>query len=972
MVSEAEKTVASRQPVGSIFPILEEREDHVRSIEKILMRTLLLLCFLSVSALAQAAEIDFARDVQPILTKSCTECHGGVKQAGGVSFIYRDQVLGEGTSGLRIVIPGDPEGSEMMYRVTTEDEDDHMPPIEDHPPLSKAEIGTLRQWIQEGAQWGDHWAFVKPEKAPLPEVADSKWPKVELDHFVLARLESEKITPAPDAEEHHWLRRASFDTTGLPPTVEELEAFDGDREAALNRLLASSRFGERWATVWLDQVRYADSKGLGQDGKRAVWKYRDWVIDAFNADMGYDDFTIKQIAGDLLPNPSIEDILATTGHRLTQTNEEGGTDDEEFRIEAVLDRVSTTSHTWQGLTLGCVQCHSHPYDPIRHEEYYQFAAFFNNTADVDLNEEFPLLNVPLDQADYEEAATLDAEINALKESIWETEFAQLANQGAWKPLRDLRVSSDTATKFVTEIHGVDEHFVTKGNITKGTTAIVEAAVPAGMKQLTAIRFVGMPRDLEKARVDSEWGFVISSFQASLLSAEEGVAPQVLEFAKVVGDEPHPFHDPNLSLNAKSTKGFGPYSRMHYPRRAAFILKEAIEVPEGAKIEIRLGQKIQMLGAFSLIAKRGHLALSDDSAFTELLADEALVASQKKLGELEKARGQLESVAIPVLRERPKQLMRPQHVFARGLFLTKDVEVMPGVPESLNPFPAGAAKDRLGLARWLVAPENPLTARVMVNRVWAQLFGVGLVATEEDFGASGEKPSHPALLDYLAVKFQTDWEWSVKRLIRELMLSRTYGQSGVIRPELQERDSANRLLARGPRHRLPAETIRDSALYLSGLLSERMHGAPAHPPIPEGVWRPFQGSDKWETPKPDSADRYRRSIYTYTKRSIPYPMFAAFDAPSREFCAPRRLRSNTPIQALMTLNDQTFIDAAAALAQTLQAQKGDDAFRIAYGFQAVTSRPPKESETARLLELLAATSWDDVATVLLNLDEAFNQ
>lgn len=927
---------------------------------------------LALSGLSQAAEIDFARDVQPIFVKNCTECHGGVKEAGGVSFIYHEKVLGEGKSGNRVVIPGDPEGSELIYRVTTDDQDDVMPPSGDHPPLSSEDIATLKQWIEQGAPWGMHWAFEKPELAELPKVSQEAWPKRDLDRFVLARLEAEKIKPAPDAEDHRWLRRTSLDLIGLPPTVEQLRTFDGDREAAVERLLASPRFGERWAAVWLDQVRYADSKGLGQDGKRTMWKYRDWVIDAFNSDMGYDDFTIKQIAGDLLPNATIGDVLATTCHRLTQTNEEGGTDDEEFRIEAVMDRVSTTWQTWQGLTMGCVQCHSHPYDPIRHEEYFEFAAFFNNTADVDLNEEHPLLSVPIDTTKYAEAGILDAQIEAQQQAIWEEEFGLVDEAATWTPLTNLTVGSDKATKFKTETHGADEHFVTVGTVTRGTTAIVQADVPEGTKEVTAIRFVGMPQDVEKARVDSEWGFMISSFVATLIPANGG-EKQELKIARVVGDEPFPFHDPNLSLAPKDAKGFGPYTRMHYPRQAAFVLEKPVSVAPGSRIEVRLKQNAFMLAAFPLVAKRGHLALSEDPRFTTLNSKPELVESRQKLAELKRERAKIKSVKIPVLAERPEQFSRPQHLFERGLFLTKGGEVHPDVPDSLGSLAEGVEADRLALADWMVSQENPLTSRVMVNRVWAQLFGNGLVATEEDFGASGEKPSHPALLDYLAIKFQTDWGWSLKRLLKELVLSRTYGQSSLVRPELQGRDSANRLLARGPRSRLSAEKVRDAALFAAGILSEKSHGEPVHPPLPEGVWKPFQAHDKWTTPGPDDPHRYRRSIYTYTKRSIPYPMFAAFDAPSREFCTPRRLSSNTPIQALMTLNDQTFVDAAAALASRMQEQSGEtDRDKFTYGFQAITSRKPSDRELARLQQLLESTTWEDVASVLLNLDEAFNK
>ncbi len=921
---------------------------------------------------AIAGEIDFARDVQPIFVRNCTECHGGVKEAGGVSFIYRDKVLGEGESGNRVVVPGDLEKSEMIYRITTDDDDDIMPPSGDHPPLSESDVATLKQWVTEGAEWGMHWSFEKPKLSELPKVSDEKWPSRDLDRFVLARLDSEKIQPAPDAEGYRWLRRATLDLTGLPPSVEELRSFDGNREAVVDRLLASPRFGERWAAVWLDQVRYADSRGLGVDGKRTIWKYRDWVIDAFNSDMGYDDFTIKQIAGDLLPDASMGDVLATACHRLTQTNEEGGTDDEQFRIEAVIDRVSTTWQTWQGLTMGCVQCHSHPYDPIQHEEFYESAAFFNNTADVDLNEEYPLLKVPIDTADYEKAAELDAKIKAVETAIWEQEFALLNKGDVWKPLRDIEVQSETATKFKTETQGDVEHFVTEGTVTRRTAPIVQADIPKGMKQVTAIRFVGMPQDLETAKVDSEWGFMISSFVATLIPANGG-EKQDIKIARVIGDEPQPFNDPNLSLNPKDSKGFGPYSRIHYPRQAAFVLEKPITLEEGARIEIRLRQNAFILASFPLVAKRGHLAVSDDPAFTVLATDRKLAGMRGELAALKSERNKVKSVNIPVLAERLEKFERPQHLFERGLFLTKGPEVHPGVPDSMGALEEGKPADRLALAHWLVSSENALTSRVMVNRVWAQLFGVGLVATEEDFGSSGEKPSHPALLDYLAVKFQTDWDWSVKRLLKEIVLSRTYGQSSKIRPGLQEADAGNRLLARGPRHRLTAETVRDAALYLAGILSEKSHGAPVHPPLPEGVWKPFQGGDKWNTPGPDDPDRYRRSIYTYTKRSIPYPMFAAFDAPSREFCTPRRLRSNTPIQALMTLNDQTFIDATAAFAKKIQAEGGaDEAAKLAYGFQAVTSRQPTVKEQARLKSLLDTTTWEDVASVLLNLDESFNK
>ena len=950
-------------------------------------------------AWAEGAEpVNFNREVRPIFNQHCTACHGGVKQAGGISFVYRDKVLGEAKSGRYPVVPGDLEKSELIYRITTEDKNDRMPPADEHPQgLSAAEIETLKRWVAQGAPWDLPWSFAKPVRSALPDVKSGAWARDDLDRFVLARLEEEGIEPSPDAAPDRWLRRVSFDLIGLPPTLEERAQFLEDERrrgeaayaAAVDRLLNSPRFGERWASVWLDQVRYADSRGLGQDGRRNIWKYRDWVIDAFNRDLPYDEFTVKQIAGDLLPEPGITDWVATAAHRNTQSSEEGGTDDEEFRVMAVLDRVNTTWQAWQGVTFGCVQCHSHPYDPIRHDEYYQFAAFFNNTADCDLDEEWPVVRAPIDPDDYELAARLDRDIEALEEAIWRREYAVLAGGEAWISLRGLEVASSTATKLNVEAKPDRDEFHTVDTVTKNTDITVEAPLPAALNRLTAIRFTGMPLDPERAVADSEWGFVLSHLEAELVVPEEE-SPRPIEFAQVVGDEPHPFHDPQESLDAKSGRGFSAYSRIHYPREAAFILKEPMLLPAGARLRVQLKHRVMVLGAFSLVTRRGHLALTDDDRFTALLQAEELRSDRDRLAALRQERKAIEATPIPVLAERPKRLERPTHVFVRGLFLTKDQQVEPGVPASFPPLPDDIPANRLALARWLVSADNPLTARVAVNRFWARLFGTGLVATEEDFGSSGEPPSHPALLDHLALRFQNELQWSVKKLLREWVLSRTYRQRSHVRPELLERDPQNRLLARGPRHRLPAEMVRDQALAIGGLLHHELHGPPVHPPIPDGVWKPFQGGDKWNTPGVGQDDRYRRSVYTYTKRSIPYPMFAAFDAPSREFCSPRRLRSNTPLQALMTLNDETFAECMKGLARRMKYDTdGSLEEKLAAGYLMATGHEVGSEQLSELKSLfqsmertyaaepdlkngLAGTAdgaaFTVVAGVLLNLDE----
>lgn len=928
------------------------------------------------------ATINFNDHIRPIFNAHCTACHGGVKQAGDVSFAYKDQVLPpEGW----IVEPGDPEASILIERVIAEDPDTLMPPPDHGRSLSEVEINILRQWIREGATWNNHWAYEKALPQSIPKVRQTDWCRQPLDHFVLAKLEEKEISPSPAATAERWLRRASLDLIGLPPQPEEVTAFLKAVEVgggtayqnAVNDLLSRPSFGERWASVWLDQIRYADSKGLGMDSRRNAWKYRDWVIDSLNQDMPYDEFTVKQIAGDLLPDATIEDHIATAAHRMTQTNEEGGTDDEEFRIEAVLDRVNTTWQAWQGVTFGCVQCHSHPYDPFSHDEYYQFAAFFNNTRDSDLSEEWPVIAAPLDPKEYELAGTLDRQIERIERQIWERESETLAGNEVWQTLVDFKASTNNQTQVDVERRGDHDEFYTVGTVARNASITVESPLPMNLDRLTAIRLTVLPLNPKTAITDSEWGFVLSHFQAELLIAGEA-KPVAIELAHAIGDEPHPFDDPTLSLSAKSSRGFSAYSRIHHPRQVAFVLAEPMVVPAGSRIRVTLKHRVSALGAFALITRRGHLAVSGDEQFLALQSDKQISADRKQLADLKSKRKEIRSTNLPVLAEREPNLARPTNVFIRGLFLTKDKQVSPGTPDSLPPMDASVPADRLALARWMTSDENPLTARVIVNRVWSQLFGTGIVATEEDFGSSGEPPSHPELLDFLSLRFESEQGWKLKSLIRELVLSSTYRQSGTYREHLRDLDPANRLLARGPKYRLDAETVRDQALAISGLLSDKMHGPPVQPPIPSGVWKPFNGG-KWTTPPLDNPDRYRRSIYTYTKRSIPFPMFAAFDAPSREFCTPRRLRSNTPLQALMTLNDTTFLECADALASRMQDSSTELREQLANGFRWATCRVPSDDELDELVSLHETlTRLDDnsrlsaVANVLLNLDEVLTK
>lgn len=924
--------------------------------------------------------IGFNEQIRLILVKNCSTCHGGVKQAGGLSFVYPEQVLPpEGW----VIEPGDPDASILIERVSSDDPDVRMPPPEHGPALNSKEVNLLRQWIKQGAQWEQHWAFTSPRAIALPDVEAPGWCRNDIDRFVLARLEVEGIKPAPEEEPARWFRRASLDLIGLPISPEQRAAFladvkvNGERayNRAIDQLLESPHFGERWASVWLDQVRYADSRGLGQDRRRNIWKYRDWVVDAFNSDLPYDQFTIKQIAGDLLPNANMEDLIATACHRATQTNEEGGTDDEEFRIAAVLDRVTTTWQTWLGVTFGCVQCHDHPYDPFRHDEFYKFVDFFNNTVDCDLGDDAPLLNVPLNINDFDEARRLDRAIAELRDKIWRAETAALTSIDNWHPLVGLEASTNTATHVDVERQGDHDEWYMIGTVTRNTDITIEAPIPQELEQVTAIRLTIMPLDPAKAVADSEWGFVVSHVEVHVIESDQS-EPVAVPLVHIVGDEPAPLLSPRESLNPESWQGFGAYSRIHYPRQAVLVLDSPLNLSVNARLRITLKHRSEAEGASPLVSRRGHLAVTDLTDYAHWNQDKEQKQWRNSLALLEKQRSRIESTSLPILRQRPDHLLRPTHVFIRGLFLTKDAQVHADVPLSLPPLATDAPADRLALARWLVNFQNPLTARVAVNRAWARVFGIGLVATEEDFGSSGDLPSHPELLDYLAVRFQNELGWSLKSLLREIILSTTYRQSGKVRPELLELDPQNRLLARGPRHRLSAEMVRDQALAVSGLLCRKLGGPPVFPPLPKDVWKPFDGEDKWLTSERGQDDRYRRSLYTYTKRSIPYPAMDAFDAPSRDICTPRRLLSNTPLQALMTLNDEAFAECAEALALEMMSSGSTPKEQLRHGFLTVTSRPPRPSELAALEELYD-NAFDAerpqhaltiVAGVLLNLDE----
>jgi hypothetical protein len=937
------------------------------------------------------AGLDFARDIRPILNANCTACHGGVKEAGEVSFIYRDKALGKGESGKFVIVPGKPDASEMIARITSKDPDDIMPKPEHGPPLSQYQIDTLRQWITEGAQWGEHWSFVAPINHPLPTVSETDWPVRDLDHFILGRLDAEKLQPSPAADPAQWLRRASFDLIGLPPTIAELDAFQQAASANLqtaieketDRLLASPHFGERWASVWLDLARYADSAGYADDARREVWKYRDWLIDAFNRDLPFDQFTIEQIAGDLIPAATLDQKIATTFSRLTQVNSEGGTDDEEFRVTAVIDRMSTTWEAWMGISFGCVQCHSHPYDPIQHEEFYQFMEFFNQSADADLIEDLPKLDVPLDKSRYAEANALQQQILEAEKSLHATR-AKIDTATRWQPARGITAEAKKAILSIVEHDGVQE-FRADPNVAAGAEYLL--TFPTDLETVTALRLELLPLDEKKATHTPEWGGIIRQILLELIDASGKATPVPLHEA--IADEAHPMHDPNRSIKGHD-RAWGTYSKIFSPRHATFVLADPLTMAPGSKLRVTLKNGFIYGASFPMVAKRGRISLTDHQEWIGHRAQTEVVSAKQRAAEARKKLAAIPSITAPVMVERDPAFPRATHVFLRGNWLDKGEFIKDaGTPKLFPPLQkTGERATRLDLAKWIASPANPLTARVAVNRLWLELFGVGIVPTPEDFGSAGVPPTHPELLDHLAIRFSTAMKWSVKSMLREMVTSATYRQDSTIPAELVERDADNRLLARGPRQRLTAEMMRDHSLTAAGLISPTLGGKPVYPPLPPGVWTPFV-KDAWDTPPPGDPERYRRAVYVYFKRSLLYPLFGSFDVPPRDISSKRRLVSNTPLQALTTLNDAAFHEASIALSKRM-AGAADLTAGIAHGYRLVASRditPDRGSELRELYQHLvdeytaAPETMKDlaetpeqaalaiVASVLLNLDEA---
>jgi len=1078
-------------------------------------------------ATAAAADrpVDFTRDIRPILSNNCFFCHGpDAKQRegsnGGLRLDTPEGILAH-VEGGQAVTPGDPQKSVILHRIRSQDPDSVMPPRSTGKSLTPQEIELLEAWIRQGAKYAAHWSYIKPQRPQLPDVQDPAWSRHEIDRFILARLEKERLRPSEEADRYTLARRVALDLTGLPPSIEEVDAFVQDTEERayeryVDRMLAKPAFGEHWAQMWLDLARYADSAGYADDPPRTIWLFRDYVIRSLNANKPFDQFTIEQIAGDLLENPTDEQLIATAFHRNTLTNNEGGTNDEEFRNVAVVDRVNTTLAVWMGTTINCCQCHSHKYDPLTQNEFYQLFAFFNHSEDADRRDESPLHSV-YTESQLQRRSEVQANLARLKSILetstperqaaqlrWETEFPRELD---WKPLKPATASSAAAVATTIDDSGAvhvapgartdtytitgelsggklqalrlealpDESLPGKGPghaggnfVVTRVAALVSPPADAPFRgRFVRIELPGKGKILSLAEVqvfdgtdnvaltgearqisvdyegpaqlaidgntnghyfeakstthtamgDDPWwevdlkserpisrvvlwnrtdgaGERLANFKLIVLNDKrEPVWQQVvgappkpnsefstsgqreIEFQSAIADYSQPKFDAANVLNNKDpkTRGWAVGGAIGQPHALTLVSSRPVEIVPGSRVTVTIEQQSgfenHCLGHFRLSltgspyveawartpaevieALRTPAAMRSDSQATLLARHYASIApeldgTRKELAAAQKELEEIKPETVPIMKDMATR--RTTRVQIRGEFQNLGDEVTEGTPAVFPPLPEGP-RNRLALARWLISEDNPLTARVIANRYWEQLFGIGIVATSEEFGTQGDLPSHPELLDWLATEL-IRLKWDTKAFLKMIVMTSTYRQSSKVTAEAYQRDPENRLLARGPRFRMAAEAVRDQALVVSGLMSPRMYGPPVKPPQPAiGLSAAFGSGIDWQTSTGD--DRYRRGIYTTWRRSNPYPSMATFDAPNREVCTIRRGRSNTPLQALVTLNDPVAIEAAQALARLTAKQEGSTADRIRYAFRRTLARPPREEEVVRLSAL----------------------
>lgn len=1008
--------------------------------------------FFSLSARAEQNAVSFNSDVRIILSDKCFQCHGPDQET-----LEADLRLDSfaGATALRegfdrpAIVPGDADASALMERITSHDKDDLMPPPKIKKTLTAAEIDILRRWIEQGAKYEGHWAFLPIEKPEPPTVSNPDKAKNPIDNFILAAQQAKGISPSPEADPYTLLRRLHLDLTGLLPTAELIEKFatsyrknpDGAVSIVADQLLNSPHHGERWARHWLDQARYADSNGYTIDGERSMWPYRDWVIRAVGDDMPFDQFTIEQLAGDLLPNPTKAQLVATGFHRNTLINQEGGTDDEQFRDEEVTDRTHTTGAVWLGLTVGCAQCHTHKFDPITHQEFYELFAFFNSTEDVNnvgptveiaegelfLFDSKPILNAELAVAQKKLAALDNSTAKTKRQAAWETaRLAELADTSSaeWSPLdaEEFRAEGGAAMRKLEDgslFAGVGAKNETYEVLYRSADNASDEGA-SGSTSVAALRLRVLPDDGLPKRgpgLASNGNFVLTHF-------EIWQDDQQLIVKRVQADHSQPGYEVGRLIDSDEQtgwainvgKGTPSNVKMNAAHEAHFVLDKPINVAANENLRIVLRHNSTAnsnynIGRFAvdysptpptevtavklLVALRTTAEQRDDaqnrlltSAFSR--ADTERKKAISEIAAIKRELGYGPSAKAMIMRE----LKTPRQTFLhkRGSFLDFDKELgplNPGVPAALpalNPADESKPATRLDLAKWLVRDDNPLTARVTVNRVWMRYFGKGLVETENDFGTQGNNPTHPKLLDWLARRFIEDG-WSMHKLHKLIVTSATYRQSSYSRPELREIDPLNHLLARQDRIRFDAEIVRDAALTASGLLTPKIGGRSVHPPQPDGIYAFTQRKPAWQ--EDQGPDRYRRAMYTHFYRSAPYPLLTTFDAPDFQSVCTRRPRSNTPLQSLTLANSRALFELAQGLGKRMSEAKGDDRARIDAGFAWCYGRQPNESERVTVLtffqdqlqhfqknadnsEKLAASptaaAWVTVARALMNTDE----
>jgi hypothetical protein len=1135
---------------------------------------------------ASAEEINFNRDIRPLLSKACIMCHGpdeherkgGSKDSGGLRVDTFDGVQMD-LGGKKAIVPGHPEQSELIARITTTDPDDVMPPPKHGKKLSSEEVNLLTAWIKGGAKYTKHWSYETPVRPAVPGAAGHP-----VDAFIQQRLAKEGLKQQPEADRLTLARRVTLDVTGLPPSPEAVAAFVNDTapqayERFVDKLLATPAYGEHWGREWLDLARYADSAGYADDGLRSMWGFRDYVINSFNANKPFDQFTIEQIAGDLLPSPTDDQLVATAFHRNTMTNSEGGTNDEEFRTAAIVDRVNTTMAVWMGTSMACAQCHTHKYDPITQKEYFQIYAFLNNTADADRQDESPLHKFFSDEQKAQKR-TFEQEITAVEAKFksptaeqlsaaqkWSQAFAVAPK---WDALKPTSMESTAKLAMTLEPDGA----IQVAKTAPKDTYKLDVSIPSS-RNITALKLEALPHETLPANGPGHGGgnFVVTRLRAMIEPpagskgpkarfvrielpgkdkilqlaevqvfsgaaniAQQGTASQQstytdavasrandgntsgeydkgsvahsavgstdpwwevdlkteqqlarivvwnraeagerlegfrivaldekrnqvweqkqnkaaesvpfalngqreIVFAAAAADFTQPDFDedtvisdaapapPKKKQKARGAqKGWAVGGQPGKAHELILATASGVEIPAGSKLHFSIEQ--QSASANHTLG-RFRLSLTDDPAALLRLDIPAAVATivaqptaqrskeqagqvasyylseiapemaseRVKLADLRKKIESIQPSTVPILQERAADKRRQAHVQLRGNYLSLGDPVVEGVPVAFHPLPEKAPMNRLTLARWLVDDKNPLTPRVIANRYWDTIFGIGLVRTSEEFGSQGELPSHPELLDWLATELVRT-KWDMKKFVKLLVTSATYKQSSKVAAGAMERDPENRLLARGPRFRLSAEMVRDQALAVGGLLSPKMLGPSVRPARPSsGLSAAFGGGLDWQTS--GGEDRFRRALYTEWRRTSPYPSMTTFDAPNRETCTLRRGRTNTPLQALVTLNDPVYIEAAQGLARRLISGTTEE--KITQAYRLVLSRNPSDKERQRLVQLYQETlavyqqdakkasematnpigalpaganaaelaTWTTISSIILNLDE----